>query len=211
MPRSNEGEAGLPNPCPIGPQSHCSILLGSPPLGLHRATALHQTHAQRDPCLWGCARSTHYRDNRPSVVPASSSWTHNMPGYPPLGCAPGSTTTRIPVTIHAGASPTALQDTRPPPPHYTSGPAEPQATCGMTGHLPLGLPPIRSCRAPALCGMTGAPPNWDRHQPGVRQLHPPVHQEPCPSGRASPSSTVFPHNHSTRLPLRPPLEGSKHA
>jgi hypothetical protein len=97
------------------------------------------------------------------------------------------------------------------PPNYPSGPAEPQATRGMTGHLPLGLPPIRSCSAPALCGMTGAPPNWDRHQPGVRQLHPPVHQEPCPSGRASPSSTVFPHNHSTRLPLRPPLEGSKHA
>jgi hypothetical protein len=67
---------------------------------------------------------------------------------------------------------------------------------------PLGLSlPIRPCQAPALCGTIGAPPCWDGHQPGMRQLHPATCQEPHPSGGAGPSSTGFPDNRSTRLLL----------
>jgi hypothetical protein len=74
---------------------------------------------------------------------------------------------------------------------------------------PLSPPPFRHCWAQAPCGMTGALPLWDRHQPGKRQLYPPACQETHPLGRAGPSSTGFPDNCSTRLLLGPPLESYK--
>jgi hypothetical protein len=51
----------MPNPCPIGLQSHCPILLSSLLLGLC------QTHARWDPRLSGHAGSTHHWDCRPSL------------------------------------------------------------------------------------------------------------------------------------------------
>ncbi|XP_073928330.1 uncharacterized protein [Castor canadensis] len=66
---------------------------------------------------------------------------------------------------------------------------EPQTSCAPD---PETLPTswrhtwLRPHRAPATCGMTGAPPRWDRHQLGVRQLHPPACRDPRPSGVARP-------------------------
>jgi hypothetical protein len=65
----------------------------------------------------------------------------------------------------------------------------------------IPTPPIRPCLAPALCGTTGAPPCWDRHHPGVRQLHPPDCQESHFLCGVGPSSTGFPDNRSTRFLL----------
>jgi hypothetical protein len=83
------------------------------------------------------------------------------------------------------------------------------ATHRTTLSPPLRLLSIRTCRAPAPCATPGAQPSWDRQQPCERQLHPPAHEKPRPSGRAGPSSTGLPDNHSTRVLLRPPLEVSK--
>jgi hypothetical protein len=121
-PQSNKRAAGLLNPHPTGLQSPCSILLGSPPLGLHQATAPHQTHAWRDACLSGSAGSTLHQDNCPSATLASSPEldTHHM-GIPSSWpchrihdhqdpCLPGCT------RCQPGVSPTAHWDTCSPPP-----------------------------------------------------------------------------------------------
>jgi hypothetical protein len=138
-------------------------------------------------------------------------WTH-----PPLGYMPPSPTslqfphpqhTRIPMTRPClqindqwdHHQPSVRDPSPEPVPELTGIPAS------------LSPPPICPCQAPAPCGMTGNLACWDRHQPGVRQLHRPACQETHPLGGASPSSTVFPNNHSTRLLLRLPLKGSKQA
>jgi hypothetical protein len=155
-PRSNKRTAGLPNPCPIGLQSRCSILPGCPPVGLHQATAPHQTHTLQDPRLLGRTRSMYHWDSRPSATPDPSPEPDpHSAGIPALK----------PTAPWALLGPSYVWDDQIPAPRF---------------------PPLRPHRAPATCGMTGAPPRWDRHQLGVRQLHPPACRDPRPSGVARP-------------------------
>jgi hypothetical protein len=141
MPLSNKGTAGLPNPHPVGLQSFCSILLGSLPLGLCQATALHQTHTR-----WA---------TRPSVVPASSCQTHTMPEYPSHdhGDPPHhSMLDPIPELVPQ------LMGMPAPSPELTALQALLSPSNAWDDQTPpLGLSlPIRPCWAPAPCGMTGA-------------------------------------------------------
>jgi hypothetical protein len=185
----------LPNPHPVGLQSRCSLLLASLPFRLLQATAPHRTHAWHDPGLSDPARSMHHGDSCPSAAPASSPEPdpHNA-GIPTPwpGGTPGQSRSNSSVGY--------------PSAHSPSGPAEPQLCVGQLDPCPSDSPPIRPCQAPALCGVTGAPP-----QPGVRQPHQTARQEPHPLGRADPSSKGFPDNRSTRLPCRPPPEDSNRA
>jgi hypothetical protein len=140
MPWCNKRTAGLPNPHSIGLQSHCSILLGSPSLGLCQATALCQTHTWRD-----TLRS-------PALLA-----TQPLGSLPPIHAGP-----------QPGAGPIVHRDTSLLSP-LPSGPCWAPGMCGMTRPPPLRLgSPIRPCWAPALCGMIGDERCWDRHQPGVR-------------------------------------------
>jgi hypothetical protein len=104
-PWSNKRTASLPNPCPVGLQSHCSILPGSLPLGMCQATALCQTHT-----WW---------DTRPSTALSSTPQTHITPEYLPLGHAAGPTTTGIP------SSQSAKDPSLEPVPQLTRLPAPP--------------------------------------------------------------------------------------
>jgi hypothetical protein len=99
-PQSNIRTTGLPNPCPVGLQSHCSILPSSPPLSLHQATALCQTHT-----WW---------DTHPSAMLATPRQnTHTLAVHPEpwqLGSLPPVCTRPLP-----GAGLTACWDTHPSP------------------------------------------------------------------------------------------------
>jgi hypothetical protein len=216
MPRSNKRTASLPNPFPVGLQSRCSIWLRSLPLRLCQATAPQQTHTRGEPHLSGHASSTHHQDTCSSVMLASSLRAHIMLGYPPFGCTAGSMTTGIPATLPCQTPAWSWSHSLPGymlPPKLTTLQAllSPSYTWNDRTTNPWTYLSIRPCWAPAMCGMTGAPPCWERHQPSVRQPHPIACQEPCPSGRAGTSSSGFRDNHSIRLLLGLQLEGSKHA
>jgi hypothetical protein len=145
-PRSNKRTAGLPNPCPIGLQSRCSILSGSPPVGLHQSTAPHQTHTR-----W---------DTRPSAAPASSSQTHTTPEYLPLGWATRSTTTGIPATrpqwIPAWSRPHSSPGYPPLPNPPPFRPRCAPAMHGMTGPPTPRTPPAHQ----ALSGSSSLWKDW---------------------------------------------------
>jgi hypothetical protein len=150
----------------------CTV--GSLPLGpcwIH--TLPRYLHISRARSLpW--ARPTQQWDNSPFATPCHRSMpVPQSPGSTPPGCAWPKPWT-----------------------HHPSAPAEPQLCVKQLDPSPLGSLHLKTCWAPAPCGTTGALPCWDRHQP-----HLPVCQDPCLSGTASPSSTGFPVNYSTRLPL----------
>jgi hypothetical protein len=109
-PQSNKRTANLPNPCPIGLHSHCSILPSSPLLGLCQAIALRQTHT--------------WQDTPPSAIPASSSQTHTMPEYPslamPLGPWPPGSPTTSPCQTPAWSQSHSLLGHLPLPPKPTA-------------------------------------------------------------------------------------------
>jgi hypothetical protein len=152
---SNIRTAGLPNLHPVDLQSRCSILPGSPPLGLHQATALLHTHIWWDTC--------------PSVVPAIPRRNTRL-SWP--------MTTRIPTTSLHQTLALPL-----PPGHCPSGSAEPQpcvewpeptqpirpclapAPCGTTGALSCWdrhHPGVRQPHPPACqetCSLCGAGPS----------------------------------------------------
>jgi hypothetical protein len=147
MPRSNKRTAGLaksPTSRSAEPPLHSARIPASPAAPGHSPMP---DPCMADPCLSGQAGSTHHQDSNPSAILASSPWTHTMPGYLPLGNATGSTTTGIPAT-YLHQSPALSQShslpgyllPRSPPPFW---PCWTPATCGMTRHLPLGLPLIR--------------------------------------------------------------------
>jgi hypothetical protein len=92
-PQSNIRTEGLPNPCPVGLQSCCSILLGSPPPGC--------AHTCRDTCP-SAVLATAGRNARPLVVLLDQ----RPPGFPPPICT----------GPQPGAGPTACWDTPPPKP-----------------------------------------------------------------------------------------------
>jgi hypothetical protein len=177
---SNIRTAGLTNPCPVGSQICCSIQPGSPPIQLHQATALFGTHT--------------WRDKRPSAVLATPCQNICPLAVPPDPWPPGSLPP-IFARPQPGADHTAHWDTCPfHQTHCSSGPAEPQLCMGWQEPTP----PISPCLAPALSGTTGAPTYWDRHHPGVRQLHPPACKESCSLCRAGTSATGFPDNHCAK-------------
>jgi hypothetical protein len=119
---------------------------------------------------------------RPSVLPATppgipapwpSCWTqdhrdrhHQSVPDPSLKQVPQLTGIPThppePTTLHASLSPSHAWDNQNP-----SHPSE--------------LP------GSSLCGTTGVPPCWDRHHPGVRQMHPQDCQEPCSLYGAAPA------------------------
>jgi hypothetical protein len=127
-PLSNKRTAGLPNPHPTGQQSCCSVVLGSPPLGLRQATALCQTHTRRD------------------------TWPSAMPPDPQPPWSPPPVRARL----QPRPGPTAHQDTSPSPEPTT---LQALLSPGYDRTPPLRHnPPIRPCRAPAPCAITGAQP-----------------------------------------------------
>jgi hypothetical protein len=155
--------------------------------GLSAPQAVPDPHMEGYPSLscWPPApRPTPYFNSWPSTrsmttgIPATSlhqtpaqNWSHSLPGYPP----PPTTTTA----------------------HCPSEPAEPRQHIGWSDpHLAHQALPGSSWVL-----KTGAPPSWDRHHPGARQPHSPACQEPRSLCGAGPSSTGFPDNNSTRLPL----------
>jgi hypothetical protein len=173
MPQSNKRTAGLPNPCLVGLQSCCSILLGSPPLGLCQAT--HGGIPAPQPCWPPASGPTpcwvpHHplatpldlrSPGSPPPVrtgPQHGVQSHSSPGYPPP---------LEPTTLQALLSPSYAWDDRTP-----------------TTRTP---PPIR----PSVW-KNWSPAHWDKHQPGVRQPHPPAHQEPHPLGRNWPQLYTLP-------------------
>jgi hypothetical protein len=127
-PWSNKRTASLPNSPAVGLQSRCSVLSGSPSLGLRLATAPHQTHTKLGfPPLGHAARPI--TTGIPAPWPhqkTGGSRSHSLPGYPPTGA------------------------------HWSSGNAELQLCVGWLD--PSVSLPIRACQATPPCGKTGASP-----------------------------------------------------
>jgi hypothetical protein len=176
----------LPHPCPVA--LFCRALR---PSGCASPTpAPRQTHARQDPHLSGLTRST-------------------PPGYPPLSRA-----SLQPLDPHQTGIPapwpcSRIRDHRDPcpPPALDPSPKPVPQLAGIPAPPPTSPPPFRPCWAPAMRGTARLPPSGPAElQLCVERL------EPHPAGQApawqnGPSSTGFPDNRSTRLPLRPPLEG----
>jgi hypothetical protein len=136
-----------------------------------------------------------------ALLGPSSVWDnqiHTLPGSPPLKPC----WTPIPRKTAASTAPPGS----PPRGPHPSGPARPQLHWDNQSHALLGSPPLQPAR----------------HQLHMRQLHPhptgiPIPQtlldicpikNPHPLGGTGPSSIGLPDNHCTRLPHRPPQEGS---
>jgi hypothetical protein len=114
MPQSNKRTASLPSPHPVGQQSCCSALLGSPPLRLCQATALHQIHTPPPP---GSPPLRPFRALAPCRIhdplgplPLRLHWIHTPPLEPP--------------------GPQALLDL--------------SSACDYWSHAPLGSSPLRA-------------------------------------------------------------------
>jgi hypothetical protein len=204
--------------CQISPHKPVELLhhsAESPPLRLHQATVSCWTHAQWDPHLSGHARSTLHWDTCPQAVPAFSPESDRRDVRIPYP--------RTHHQIHDHQEPHPLSRARPQP---RAGPTACQDT------HPLCTWFFRPCWTPAMEGMTRAPhlrlpthqalPGsssvWNDWSPAPlgqaqawRETGASSSQEHCLFGGDDPSSTGFPENHSTRLPLWLPLEGAKHA
>jgi hypothetical protein len=141
----NRRTAGLPNPCPLDLQNHCTFLLGSLPLRLRQATA----PSGPDPHTAGCLpfSYTGLQPSDPHHAGISAPW--------PCRWMHDHWVLRHPVSPHPSPEPVSQLTGIPahPPSPLSSGPAEPQLRVGQPDPHPLGLPPpIRPCQSPALCG-----------------------------------------------------------
>jgi hypothetical protein len=159
MPLSNKRTTSLPNPSPVGLQSHCSIMPALHPLGCtrpqHSTRPIHggipapQPHQPPAPKPTPCWNTCPWPSNQ-----IHNHWDPHDQSTPDLSPEP---VTQLAGTADPSPTPTTLQALLSP--NYVWDDRTP----------PLGLsPPIRTCWAPDPCGMTGAPLLWDRHQPGMR-------------------------------------------
>jgi hypothetical protein len=184
MPQSNKKTAILPNLHHTGLQSCCSLLLALRPSGCARpqshAVPMHggirTSWAMPDPLITGIPAPPSCAGLQPWIRPTPC-WNTRPLDMPPDPWEQGS-----PLPGHSGPRLELVpQLVRIPAPwnHLPSGPAQPQLWMGWPQPHTSDSLPIRTSCVPALCGTTGALLHWDRHQPGMRQLHPPAHQEPC--------------------------------
>jgi hypothetical protein len=163
-PQSHKRTAGLPNPCPVGLRSCCSLTPVSLSLGPCWAPALCWIHA--------LPRSLPLGPSTPqTMLGPSFAWDdriHTPLGSPPFGLwqAPA---------LHKIHIPQGSLPLRPPTPQALLGPS---STWDDQSHALPGYPPLRSCQilpwrnpcplgqAPAQHETAASLPCWDAHPSG---------------------------------------------